>query len=76
MEDASMTRHHDHRFAFVSSTLGVTLLSIVAAWTVSSVILDPALPNDPGAVHLKSNQPASKHLFRISPIPPGADWTA
>ena len=71
-----MTRHHDHRFAFVSSTLGVTLLSIVAAWTVSSVILDPALPNDPNAVHLKSSQPASKHLFRISPIPPGADWTA
>ena len=71
-----MTRHHDHRFAFVSSTFGVTLLSIVAAWTDSSVILDSAVPRDPGAIHLKSNQPASKHLFRISPIPPGADWTA
>ena len=69
-----MTRHHDHRFAFVSSTLGATVVSIVAAWTVSSVILDA--PRDPSAVHLKSDQPASKHLFRISPIPPGADWTA
>jgi len=71
-----MTCHRNHCFAFVSSTLGVTLLSIVAAWTASSVILDPALPRDPAAVHLKSDQPASKHLFRISPIPPGADWTA
>ena len=25
-----MTRHHDHRFAFVSSTLGAMLISIVA----------------------------------------------
>jgi hypothetical protein len=34
-----MTSHRNHRtFAFVSSTLGATLLSIVAAWTVSSVI--------------------------------------
>ena len=72
-----MTRTRNHRsFAFMSSTLGTTLLSIVAAWTVSSVLLDPALPHDPGAVHLKSDQPSSRHLFQISPIPPGADWTA
>jgi hypothetical protein len=75
MEDASMTRHHDHRFAFVSSTLGVTLVSIVAAWTVSSVLIDPQLPNSPSALHLQQEHP-SRHLFRISPIPPGADWTA
>jgi hypothetical protein len=75
MEDASMTRHHDHRFAFVSSTLGATLVSIVAAWTVSSVILDPVAPRHPSAIHLKSHQPGSRDLFRISPIPPGADWT-
>jgi hypothetical protein len=71
-----MTRHHDHRFAFVSSTFGATLVSIVAACIVSSVILDPIAPRDPNAVHLKSDQPTSKHLFRISPIPPGADWTS
>jgi hypothetical protein len=71
-----MTRTRNHRsFAFVSSTFGATLVSIVAAWTVSSVILEPIAPRDPNAVHLKSNQPASKHLYRISPIPPGADWT-
>jgi hypothetical protein len=45
MEDLTMTRTSKPRsFAFVSSTLGATLLSIVAAWTVSSVILDPAVP--------------------------------
>jgi hypothetical protein len=72
-----MTRHSNHRsFAFVSSTLGATLISIVAAWTVSSAILDPIEPNSPSAAHLKSDQPTSRHLFRISPIPPGADWTA
>jgi hypothetical protein len=72
-----MTRHSNHRsFAFVSSTLGATLISIVAAWTVSSVILDPVAPNSDSAVYLKSDQSTSRHLFRISPIPPGADWTA
>ena len=71
-----MTRHSNHRsFAFVSSTLGATLISIVAAWTVSSAILDPIEPKSPSAAHLKSDQPTSRHLFRISPIPPGADWT-
>ncbi len=77
MEDLSMTRHSNHRpFAFVSSTLGVTLISVVAAWTVSSAILDPVAPNSPSVVRLKPDQPTSRHLFRISPIPPGADWTA
>jgi hypothetical protein len=72
-----MTRHSRNRpFAFVSSTLGATLISIVAAWTVSSIILEPVAPNSPSANHLKSDQPSSGHLFRISPIPPGADWTA
>ena len=71
-----MTRRSNHRsFAFASSTLGVTLVSIVAAWTGSSVILDPAAPNSPSAGQLKSDQSTSQHLFRISPIPPGADWT-
>ena len=72
-----MTRTSNHRsFAFVSSTLGATLISVLAAWTVSSVILDPVVRNSPGAVHLKSDPSTSRHLFRISPIPPGADWTA
>jgi hypothetical protein len=72
-----MTRHRNHRsLAFVSSTLGATLISAVAAWTFCSIILDPVAPNNPSAVHLKSDQPTPGPLFRISPIPPGADWTA
>ena len=71
-----MTRHSNPgSLAFVSSTLGATLISIVAAWTVSSAILDPIAPNRPSATHLKSDQQTSRHLFRVSPIPPGADWT-
>jgi hypothetical protein len=49
LEDTSIQRS----FAFVSSTVGAMLISIVAAWTVSSVILDPVAPNRPSAVHLK-----------------------
>jgi hypothetical protein len=71
-----MTRTSNRSFAFVSSTFGATLVSIVAAWTVSSVILEPVASRDPNAIHLNSNPPASQHLYRISPIPAGADWTA
>jgi hypothetical protein len=72
-----MTRHSNHRsVAFGRSTLGVMLVSIAAAWIVSSVILDPVAPASDRAVQLKSDQSTSRHLFRISPIPPGADWTA
>ena len=64
-----MTRHSNRRsFAFASSTLGATLISVLAAWTISSVILDPVVLNSAGAVHLKSDQPfdvASHH----------GDWT-
>ncbi len=56
-------------FALVSSTLGTTLGSILAAWVVSSIAFAPvAASRDVG--------PSSHHLFQISPIPPGADWTA
>lgn len=70
-----MTRTNSRSFAFVLSTFGATLVTIVAAWTVSSVILEPIAPRGPNAIQLKSHQPASKHLYRISPIPPGAAWT-
>jgi hypothetical protein len=42
--DLSMTRTSNPRsFAFVSSTLGATLIIVLAAWTFSSVILDPVV---------------------------------
>jgi hypothetical protein len=57
--------------ALVSSTFGTTLLSILAAWVVSSIAFAPVSPT-PDVSH--SNM--SHHLYQISPIPPGADWAA
>ena len=54
---------------FVSSTLGTTLVSILAVWTVLAVAPIAATP----AVH--ATQPHG-HNFQLSPIPPGADWTS
>jgi hypothetical protein len=52
------------------SSLGTTLVSILATWVVSSLAFAPiVLP--PGA-----DQPLSGRHFQISPIPPGADWTS
>jgi hypothetical protein len=56
---------------FVSSTLGTTLVSIAAAWIVTSVAF--ATPDTPSTVH--AYQPHG-HNFQLSPIPPGADWTS
>ncbi len=61
--------HSSPPLVFVRSTLGTTLGSILAAWVVSSIAFAPvAASRDVG--------PSSHHLFQISPIPPGADWTA
>jgi hypothetical protein len=57
---------------FVSSTVGTTLVSILAAWVISSLAFAPLVttPDVPRAGHSKSGH----HLFQISPVPPGADW--
>jgi hypothetical protein len=55
-------------FALVTSTLGTTLGSILAAWVVSSFVFAPV----PGLLPTIS----SHHLYQLSPIPAGADWTA
>ena len=62
--------HSSPPFVFVSSTLGTTLMSILAAWVVSSLASAPLAMPDVGRAH------PSHHLFQISPIPPGADWTS
>jgi hypothetical protein len=56
---------------FVSSTLGTTLVSIAAAWIVTSLAF--ATPDTPSAA--SAYQPHGHH-FQLSPIPPGADWTS
>ena len=67
-----MTRaNRSSHFALVTSTLGTTLGSILAAWVVSSIAFTPGLPT-PDVSHSNT----SHHLYQISPIPPGADWAA
>jgi hypothetical protein len=61
--------HSSPSLVFVSSTPGTILMSILAAWVVSSIAFGPvAATRDVGH--------SSHHLFQISPIPRGADWAA
>ena len=64
--------------AQVSSTLGTILVSIAAVWLAASLAYAPAigLSDKPEAAHSDSYKPSSRPHFRLSPIPPGADWTA
>ena len=63
---------HSHAHAFAGCAVGTTLISVVVAWLFTAVL--PTL--SPGSVELRSHQPMSGPLYRLSPVPPGADWTA
>ncbi len=63
-----MTQEPETRqVVFASSTLG----TIAAAWIAISMTCGPLAHPAPAPT-----APSSPHLFQISPIPPGADWTA
>ncbi len=66
--------------ALVSSTVGTTLISIAAVWLVTSHATAPvvATPDTANAniEHSKKYQPSDRPLYRLSPIPAGADWTS
>jgi hypothetical protein len=69
-----MTRHGTNRFfAFVISTIGTALISVIAAWLATSLVFTPTMLQ-PGST--KWDQSSSRPLYRLSPIPAGADWTA
>ena len=74
-----MTRPSKRQFpvAIVSSTVGTTLISIVAAWLVASPALTPivAPPETTQYEHTKSHKPSGR-LYRLSPVPAGVDWTS
>ena len=63
------TQNRSRTRLFVSSTLGTTLVSIVAVWIVIAIAPIAATP----AVHATQSQ---GNNFQLSPIPPGADWTS
>jgi hypothetical protein len=60
--------NHSYRYGLVSSTLGTTIVCLTSAWLVSlafaPVVATVATPTSSG------------HLYQLSPIPPGADWTS
>jgi hypothetical protein len=61
-----------HRsFPYVSSTLIAALISLAATILVIPVIAVPQ-----SSVQYSSTPPHDSHLYRLSPIPAGADWTS
>jgi hypothetical protein len=60
-------------FALMSSTLGTILVSVTAVWPATSAYAPAARP-DAAASHHFSSGPSP--LYRLSPIPAGADWTS
>ena len=63
--------------AFVSSTLGATLVCITAAWVAASAVAPVVMPPDTAKTEQTQfrKQSARPH-FRLSPVPAGADWTS
>ena len=68
-----------HQFpgAIVSSTVESILISIAAVWLVTSPAFAPvvATPDTAKFEHTEPYKPSGR-LYRLSPIPPGADWTS
>jgi hypothetical protein len=72
-----MTKRQSSR-ALISSTVGTTLISIAAVWLVTSHALAPvvATPDTANIERNDSHQLSTHPLYRLSPIPAGADWTS
>jgi hypothetical protein len=59
--------------ALMSSTLGTILVSVTAVWLVTSAYAPAARPDAAALHHFSSG---SAPLYRLSPIPAGADWNS
>jgi hypothetical protein len=56
-------------YALLSSTLGTVLVSVTAVWLAAATYVPlTASPAQPS--------PSSHQLYRLSPVPAGADWTS
>jgi ABC-type uncharacterized transport system permease subunit len=64
-------------FPLVSSTLGTIMVSFAAVWLATSSLHAPMIA-DPDNVSAPTTNPhhSSYPLYRLSPIPAGADWTS
>jgi hypothetical protein len=63
-------------YPLMSSTLGTILVSTAAVWLATSAYAPVSRPDAASAQHSNSSGSSSQPLFRLSPIPPGADWTS
>jgi hypothetical protein len=59
-------------YALIGSTLGTVLVSVTAVWLATSTYAPVSRP-DAAPAHSSGS---SQQLYRLSPIPAGADWTA
>jgi hypothetical protein len=57
-------------YALASSTLGTVLVSMTAVWLATAAYAPLTRDAQP------SHPTNSQQLYRLSPVPAGADWTA
>ena len=57
-------------YAIASSALATAIISLLAA----SIIISAMKPEAPSTKHLNLYDSSQGHLYRLSPIPAGADW--
>jgi hypothetical protein len=68
---SAMTRFLKHSsFPYVSSTIIATFMSLAATTLTIPVIATPQ-----PSMKQSSALPHGSHLYRLSPIPAGADWS-
>lgn len=56
----------------VTSALATAIISLLA----TSIIISALAPEAPSIEHRNLYDSSQGHLFRLSPVPPGADWTS
>jgi len=64
-----------HSFLLMSSTLGTILVSATAVWLATSAY-QPMTAHDTAHALGSQSQAWPHPLFRVPPVPPGADWTS
>jgi len=58
-------------YALASSTLGTVLVSMTAVWLATAAYAPLAAP-----AAQAPHSTGSQQLYRLSPVPAGADWTS
>jgi hypothetical protein len=63
--------------ALLSSTLGAVMVSFAAIWLATSTFYAPVIAApDTDSATAPALHHSSPLLYRLSPIPAGADWTS